>query len=81
MVVQNVSIASDETDDTYTIFEEEKKTPLAEEFAPTEDEVRIDDIDESVTSDAEENETVTVKQTYPDESENYAEAIDDSDIK
>ena len=63
------------------IFEEEKKTPLAEEFAPTEDEVRIDDIDESVTSDAEENETVTVKQTYPDESENYAEAIDDSDIK
>ena len=63
------------------IFEEEKKTPLADEFAPVEDEVRIDDIDESVTSDAEENETVTVKQTYPDESENYADSIDDSDIK
>ena len=64
------------------IFEEDKKTtPLAEEFAPVEDEVRIDDIEESVSSDAEENETVTVKQTFPDESENYAENIDDSDIK
>ncbi len=63
------------------IFEEEKKTPLSEEFATSEEEVRVDDIDESVTTDAEENETVTVKQTYPDESENYAEAIDDSDIK
>ena len=64
------------------IFEEDKKTTsLAEEFAPVEDEVRIDDIEESVSSDAEENETVTVKQTFPDESENYAENIDDSDIK
>ena len=63
------------------IFEEETKTPLAEEFAINEDDVRIDDIEESVTSDAEENETVTVKQTYPDESENYADTIDDSDIK
>ena len=63
------------------IFEEEKKTPLAEEFAANEDDVRIDDIEESVTSDAEENETVTVKQTFPDESENYADTIDDSDIK
>ena len=63
------------------IFEEEKTTPLAEEFAPVEDEVRIDDVDESVVADAEENETETVKQTYPDESENYADTIDDSDIK
>ena len=63
------------------IFEEEKKTPLAEEFAATEDDVRIDDIEASVTTDAEENETVTVKQTFPDESENYADSIDDSDIK
>ena len=63
------------------IFEEEKKTPLAEEFAANEDDVSIDDIEASVTSDAEENETVTVKQTYPDESENYADNIDDSDIK
>ena len=63
------------------IFEEEKKTPLAEEFATTEEDVRIDDIETSVTTDAEENETVTVKQTFPDESENYADSIDDSDIK
>ena len=63
------------------IFEEEKKTPLAEEFAPTEDDIRIDDIEESVTADSDENETVTVKQTFPDESESYAESVDDSDIK
>ena len=63
------------------IFEEEKVTPLAEEFAPTEDDVRIDDIEESVTADTDENETETVKQTYPDESETYADTIDDSDIK
>ncbi len=64
------------------IFEEEKKTPLAEEFAPAEDDVRIDDIDESVTADTEEDgETVAVKQTFPDESETYSESIDDSDIK
>ena len=63
------------------IFEEEKTTPLAEEFAPTEDDVRIDDIDESVIADTDENETETVKQTYPDESETYADTIDDSDIK
>ena len=63
------------------IFEEEKKTPLAEEFATTEEDVRIDDIETSVTTDAEENETVTVKQTFPDESENYADSIDDSDLK
>ena len=60
---------------------EEKKTPLDEEFAPGEDEVRIDDIDESVSAEDEENETLTVKQTYPDESESYAEAVDDNDIK
>ena len=60
---------------------EEKKTPLNEEFAPAEDEVRIDDIDESVSTDSDENETVTVKQTFPDESENYSEELDDSDIK
>ena len=60
---------------------EEKKTPLDEEFAPVEDEVRIDDIDESVSAEDEENETLTVKQTYPDESESYAEAVDDNDIK
>ena len=60
---------------------EEKKTSLNEEFAPVEDEVRIDDIDESVSASNEEDETVTVKQTYPDESENYSESIDDSDIK
>ena len=63
------------------IFEEEKKTPLNEEFAPIEDDVRIDDIEESVTAGTEENETETVKQTYPDESETYADTIDDSDIK
>ena len=62
------------------IFEEEK-TSLNEEFAPIEDDVRIDDIDESVSASNEEGETVTVKQTYPDESENYSESIDDSDIK
>jgi spoIIIJ-associated protein len=60
---------------------EEKKTPLNEEFAPVEDDVRIDDIDESVSTDNEENETVTVKHTFPDESENYSNNIDDSDIK
>ena len=64
------------------IFEEDKKTTsLADEFAPNEDDVRIDDIEESVSTDAEENETVTVKQTFPDESESYADTIDDSDIK
>ena len=63
------------------IFEEEKKTPLTEEFAPIEDDVRIDDIDESVSVDTEEGETETVKQTFPDESETYADTIDDSDIK
>ena len=63
------------------IFEEDKKTPLNEEFAPIEDDVRIDDINESVSLDAEENETETVKQTFPDESETYADTIDDSDIK
>ena len=64
------------------IFEEDKKTTsLADEFAPSEDDVRIDDIEESVSTDAEENETVAVKQTFPDESENYADTIDDSDIK
>ena len=63
------------------IFEEKKSTPLDEEFAPVEDEVRIDDIDESVSTDNEEGETVTVKQTYPDESENYADTLEDSDIK
>jgi spoIIIJ-associated protein len=61
--------------------EEEKKTSLNEEFAPIEDDVRIDDIEESVTATTEENETETVKQTYPDESETYADTIDDSDIK
>ena len=60
---------------------EEKKTPLNEEFATNEEEVRIDDIDESVSTDSDENETVTVKQTFPDESENYSESLDDSDIK
>ena len=60
---------------------EEKKTSLNEEFAPIEDDVRIDDIDESVSASNEEDETVTVKQTYPDESENYSDSIDDSDIK
>ena len=60
---------------------EEKKTPLNEEFAPVEDDVRIDDIEESVSADNEEDETVTVKQTFPDESETYADTIDDSDIK
>ena len=60
---------------------EEQKTSLEEEFAPTDDDVRIDDIEESVSSDSEENETVTVKQTFPDESETYVESIDDSDIK
>ena len=60
---------------------EEKKTPLNEEFATNDDEVRIDDIDESVATDNEDGETVTVKQTYPDESENYTESLDDSDIK
>ena len=60
---------------------EKKSTPLSEEFAPVEDDVRIDDIEESVASDVEENETVTVKQTFPDESESYAENIDDSDLK
>ena len=60
---------------------EEKKTSLNEEFAPIEDDVRIDDIEESVSASNEEGETVTVKQTYPDESENYSESIDDSDIK
>jgi spoIIIJ-associated protein len=64
------------------IFEEENKsTPLAEEFAPMEDDVRVDDIDETVTEGNEDGETVTVKQTFPDESENYADTIDDSDIK
>ena len=63
------------------IFEEKKSTPLADEFAPIEDDVRIDDIDESVTSGTEENETETVKQTFPDESETYSDSIDDSDIK
>ena len=63
------------------IFEGEKKTPLTEEFAPIEDDVRIDDIDESVSVDTEEGETETVKQTFPDESETYADTIDDSDIK
>ena len=60
---------------------EEKKTPLNEEFAENEEDVRIDDIDESVSLGNEENETLTVKQTYPDESETYADALDDSDIK
>ena len=60
---------------------EEKKTPLNEEFATNDDEVRIDDIDESVATDNEDGETVTVKQTYPDESETYTESLDDSDIK
>ena len=64
------------------LFEEEKKTPLAEEFAPIEDEVRIDDVDTAVVSDLEsESETVSVKQTYPDESESFTDVIDDSDIK
>ena len=63
------------------IFEEEKTTPLSEEFAQVEDDVRIDDIEESVSADNEDNETVTVKQTFPDESESYADTIDDSDIK
>ena len=63
------------------IFEEKKSTPLSEEFAPNEDDVRVDDIDESVSLDNEENETLTVKQTYPDESETYSDSIDDSDIK
>ena len=65
------------------IFEQEqKKTPLAEEFAPIEDEVRIDDIDIAVVSDlADDEETVSVKQTYPDEAEIIADVIDDSDIK
>ena len=63
------------------IFEEKKSTPLNEEFAPVEDDVRIDDIDESVSLDNDEGETLTVKQTYPDESENYADTIEDSDIK
>ena len=60
---------------------EEKKTPLNEEFATNDEEVRIDDIDESVSTDSDENETLTVKQTYPDESENYSDTLDDSDIK
>ena len=63
------------------IFEEKKSTPLGEEFAPVEDDVRIDDIEESVNEGNDDNETVTVKQTYPDESETYADSIDDSDIK
>jgi spoIIIJ-associated protein len=65
------------------IFEEdEKKTMLSDEFAPIEDEIRIDDIDTSVASDLQdESETVSVKQTYPDESESVADVIDDSDIK
>ena len=64
------------------IFEEEKKTPLSEEFAPIEDEVTVDDVNTSVESDlASEEETLTVKKTFPDESENFADTIDDSDIK
>ena len=64
------------------IFEEASKTPLNEEFAANEDEVRVDDIEISVQSDASsDEETVTLKQTYPDESENFADSIDDSDIK
>ena len=60
---------------------EEKKTPLNEEFATSEDEVRVDDIDESASTDSDEDEALTVKQTYPDESENYTDSLDDSDIK
>ena len=60
---------------------EEKKTPLNEEFAVNEEDVRIDDIDEGVSLGNEGNDTLTVKQTYPDESETYADALDDSDIK
>ena len=64
------------------IFEEEKKTPLTEEFATAEDDVSVQDVNVSVESDlASEDEALTVKQTYPDESENFADAIDDSDIK
>ena len=63
------------------LFEEEKKTPLSEEFAANEEDVRIDDIDETVSTSEDDGETVTVKQTYPDESEVYADSIDDSDIK
>ena len=67
------------------IFEEEKKTPLAEEFAQNEDEVTVGDIETSVPSDLDADEradeTVTLKQTYPDESETIVDTIDDSDIK
>ncbi len=66
------------------IFEEEKKTPLSEEFAPTEDEVSIDEIETVVTADSSESdagETVLLQQTFPDESEAVEESLDDSDIK
>ena len=69
------------------IFEEEEKvtTPLAEEFAPIEDEAVAEAVEVTVPSDLEceerASETVTLKQTYPDESENVDESIDDSDIK
>ena len=65
------------------IFEEQTKTPLAEEFAQSEeDTVSVEDIDVSVESDlAAEDEAVTVKQTYPDDSEACADLVDDSDIK
>ena len=61
---------------------EEKKTLLSDEFAPHDDEVRIDDIETSVASDLQDaDEIVSVKQTYPDESESIIDSIDDSDIK
>ena len=65
------------------IFEEQTKTPLAEEFAQNEeDTVSVEDINVSVESDlAAEDEAVTVKQTYPDDSEACADLVDDSDIK
>ena len=66
-----------------SIIQEKTKTPLAEEFAQSEeDTVSVEDINVSVESDlAAEDEAVTVKQTYPDDSEACADLIDDSDIK
>ncbi len=68
------------------IFDEEKpSTPLAEEFAPSEDETTVADVEVTVPSDLDTeeraSETVTLEQTYPDESESVDESIDDSDIK
>ena len=63
------------------IFEEEKKTPLSEEFAVTEDEVAVDEIETVVTEQTDDSETVLLHPTFPDESEAVDESLDDSDIK